>query len=333
MLKYVVPALGLIVVTSQAEAHATLEQKTAQIGQTTKITLRVPHGCDGEATNAVRIDLPEGVYVAEPMPKAGWTLETVKGDYAMPYNNHGTKVTNGVKTIIWSKGNLPSDWYDEFTFRAAIKGTPDEVLYFPAVQECANGVADWTDTSGSHDLPNPAPKLTLVAGEDTHGHDMAEMKHHDAMASGEAVVGDLTVKGGFSRATLPNAPVAGGFLEITNTGTTDDRLVSASSDVAGRMEIHEMSMENDVMRMRKLEEGLPIPAGETVSLKPGGFHIMFFDLKQPFVEGETVNVTLTFEHAGSVDFPLEIGAPNAKSGKTMDHMDHSAHDGAATTSE
>ncbi|MGJ8584729.1 MAG: DUF1775 domain-containing protein [Marinosulfonomonas sp.] len=329
MLKYIVPALGLVVVAAQAEAHATLEQKTALIGQTTKITLRVPHGCDGEATQSVRIDLPEGVYVAKPMPKAGWTLTTQKGDYAKPYNSHGTEVTNGVKTIIWSEGNLPSDWYDEFTFRAAITGTPDEVLYFPAVQDCANGIADWTDTSGSHDVPNPAPSLTLVAGE-TQGHDMEGMKHHDAMASGETQIGDLILKGGFSRATLPNAPVAGGFLEITNSGTTDDRLIGATSAAAGRLEIHEMSMENDVMRMRKLENGVLIPAGETVTLKPGGFHIMFFDLKQPFVEGDTVDVELTFKTAGTVDFPLAIGAPNAKSSA---HMDHSAHGDTAASSE
>ncbi|MCB1340209.1 MAG: copper chaperone PCu(A)C [Pseudooceanicola sp.] len=131
-------------------------------------------------------------------------------------------------------------------------------------------------------------------------------------------LGPLVLSGGFSRATLPNAPVGGGFLTIENTGSEDDRLVSAVSPVAGRVEVHEMAMENDVMKMRALPDGLPIPAGETVTLKPGGFHIMFFDLKQSFKEGDTIMVTLTFARAGSVDVSLLVGAPNARSAG-MDH--------------
>lgn len=126
------------------------------------------------------------------------------------------------------------------------------------------------------------------------------------------MAGDLELTGAFSRATLPNAPVAGGFLTITNTGTEDDRLIGAESVAAGHMEVHEMAMEGDVMRMRELADGLPIPAGETVTLKPGGFHIMFMDLQQPLVEGETVPITLEFEKAGKVEVSLMIGAPNAK---------------------
>ena len=118
--------------------------------------------------------------------------------------------------------------------------------------------------------------------------------------------GDLNISLPFTRATLPNAPVGGGFLTIENTGAEADRLISATSDVAGETQIHEMAMQGDVMKMRQLTEGLEIPAGETVVLAPGGFHIMFIGLKQAFVEGETVAVTLTFEKAGSVDVLLPV---------------------------
>ena len=124
-------------------------------------------------------------------------------------------------------------------------------------------------------------------------------------------LGDINISLPFTRATLPNAPVGGGFLTIENTGTEADRLVSATSEVAGETQIHEMAMEGDVMKMRQLAEGLEIPAGETVVLAPGGFHIMFMGLKQAFVEGETVAVTLTFEKAGSVEVLLPVAAAAA----------------------
>jgi len=127
----------------------------------------------------------------------------------------------------------------------------------------------------------------------------------------EVTLGPLQISGGFSRATLPNAPVGGGFMTITNTGTEDDTLIGASSPVAGHMEVHEMAMQGDVMKMRELTDGLPIPAGQTVVLKPGGFHVMFMGLKQPLVEGETIMVTLKFAKAGEVEVPLVVGPVNA----------------------
>lgn len=124
-------------------------------------------------------------------------------------------------------------------------------------------------------------------------------------------VGDLVITAPFARATLPNAPVAGGFLTIANDGAQDDRLVAAASAIAGRVEIHEMAMAGDVMRMRELADGLPLPAGETVTLAPGGYHVMFMDLAGPLVEGEALEVTLTFERAGTITVPLAVGAPDA----------------------
>lgn len=121
-----------------------------------------------------------------------------------------------------------------------------------------------------------------------------------------ATAGSLTLTDGFAFATLPNQPVAGGFMTIANTGEADDRLVAASSDIAAVMQIHTMAMDGDVMVMRELPDGLPLPAGETVILQPGGFHIMFMQLNGPLVEGETVPVTLTFESGAEVAVDLPI---------------------------
>lgn len=131
--------------------------------------------------------------------------------------------------------------------------------------------------------------------------------------------GPLNISLPFARATLPNAPVGGGFMTIENFGEEADRLLLVSSDVANETQIHEMAMEGDVMKMRQLVDGLEIPAGETVVLAPGSFHIMFLGLKQAFVEGETIPVTLTFEKAGPVEIMLPVEAAAADAPTAMEH--------------
>lgn len=112
-----------------------------------------------------------------------------------------------------------------------------------------------------------------------------------------ASAADIAVKSPWVRASLVQSEVTAGYLEITNSGKTDDALVSASSPVAGHMEIHTMKMDGGIMQMRKLEK-LDIPAGKTVTLAPGGDHLMFFELKQTLKKGESVPITLTFKKAG-----------------------------------
>ncbi|MBY5357675.1 copper chaperone PCu(A)C [Rhizobium leguminosarum] len=128
---------------------------------------------------------------------------------------------------------------------------------------------------------------------------------NSAMA-GDITIGALRISEPYVRAMVPGAPVGGGYMTITNIGTTDDRLIAASSPRAGTMQIHEMTMDKDVMVMRELTDGLTIPAGKTVELKPGGYHIMFMKVGEPFKQGEMVKSTLTFEKAGTVaiDFPV-----------------------------
>lgn len=132
-----------------------------------------------------------------------------------------------------------------------------------------------------------------------------------AQEAAVTTVGAIQISAPFTRASLPKAPTGGGFMSITNTGTEDDRLISAASAAAARVEFHEMAMEGDVMKMRPMSDGIVIPAGETVSLEPGGVHVMFMGLSAPFIEGETVTVTLTFEKAGSVDVELAVGGVSA----------------------
>lgn len=134
-------------------------------------------------------------------------------------------------------------------------------------------------------------------------------------------LGPINISAPFTRATLPNAPVGGGYLTIENIGSEDDRLVSATTPIAGQAQIHDMAMEGDVMKMRQLTDGLVIPAGETITLAPGGLHIMLTDLKGKLVEGDTLTLTLTFEKAGTVDVLLPVlgfaakQAPNSMSHK------------------
>ncbi len=151
-------------------AHATFEVREAAIGSSYKAVLRVPHGCGTEATNVVRVQIPEGFYNVKPMPKAGWTLETVTGPYAQPYDNHGTQITEGVTEIVWKDGNLPNEWYDEFVFRGTFAGSLEPgMFYFPAIQECANGEEAWIDVTGAEGADMPAPGVELVpAGAPSH---------------------------------------------------------------------------------------------------------------------------------------------------------------------
>jgi copper(I)-binding protein len=154
--------------------------------------------------------------------------------------------------------------------------------------------------------------LLLTFASPVLAHDATSHEPAAAAPAGPVVtIGDLEISGAFSRATLPNAPVGAGYFTITNTGSADDRLVSASSPVAGMTQIHEMKMEGDIMKMSELGDGLVIPAGGSVTLAPGGFHIMFMQLNQQLVEGTKVPLTLTFETAGSIDVELMVGAVNA----------------------
>lgn len=124
--------------------------------------------------------------------------------------------------------------------------------------------------------------------------------------------GDLVISQAWSRATPGGAKVAGGYLTIENKGTAPDKLVSVSAAIAGKADVHEMAMDNGVMKMRPLDKGLVIDPGKTVKLAPGGYHLMLQELKRPFKQGDKVPVTLEFEKAGKVTVSLDVQGVGAQ---------------------
>ena len=119
-------------------------------------------------------------------------------------------------------------------------------------------------------------------------------------------IGAIKVVDPWTRATPPNAQVAGGFMAITNTGATADRLIGGTTSIATRLEVHEMAMDGGVMKMRALNDGLSIAPGASVALKPGSYHIMLIGLKEPLKAGGSIKLTLQFEKAGKVDVDCKI---------------------------
>jgi len=122
----------------------------------------------------------------------------------------------------------------------------------------------------------------------------------------EAKVGSIKVENAYTRATVPGQMAAGGFMKIENKGTAD-QLVSASSPVAGEVQLHEMAMDGNVMRMRQVKD-IALPAGGALELKPGGLHLMFMNIKAPLTAGETVPVKLKFAKAGEVEVKMPVNA-------------------------
>lgn len=136
-------------------------------------------------------------------------------------------------------------------------------------------------------------------------------------------VGEIEIGHPYSRAMLPGAKVGGGYLKLTNNGAAD-RLVGVTSDRAASVQLHEMKMNGSVMEMRELENGVDVPANATVELKPGGYHVMFMNVTEPFKEGEMIKATLTFEKAGTVEVEFQVGAP-AGAAPAEKHGEHAEH--------
>jgi uncharacterized protein YcnI len=162
-------AAGAVAFICTASAHVTLETREAPVGAPYKAVLRVPHGCEGTATIALRVRVPDGMIAVKPMPKPGWKIDTVNGKYPRTYGYfHGAKLSEGVTEIRFSGGSLPDAYYDEFVFTGFLAGDlePGTMLYFPVVQECEKGVHRWIEIpaagNSAGDSPEPAPALKLL---------------------------------------------------------------------------------------------------------------------------------------------------------------------------
>ncbi|MGC9418073.1 MAG: copper chaperone PCu(A)C [Rhodovulum sp.] len=133
-----------------------------------------------------------------------------------------------------------------------------------------------------------------------------------------ALAGDIAVQDPYARASTMMSKSGAAFMTLVNTGTEDDRLVAAASDVAAKVELHtHVAAEGGVMKMVEVEEGFPIPAGGTRDLKRGGDHVMFLGLTRPLQQGDTVTVTLTFEKAGDMTVVIPVDLTRAPMGGGM----------------
>lgn len=142
-------------------------------------------------------------------------------------------------------------------------------------------------------------------------------------AAHEFKLGDLVIGHPWSRATPGGAKIGGGYMTVTNNGSAPDRLVAATTNVADHVEIHEMAMANNVMTMRKLDNGVEVPPGKAVAFAPGGYHLMLMGLKGPLKEGDRLKVTLTFEKAGPIEVTINVEGIGAQHPAPAE--DHSKH--------
>jgi len=127
-----------------------------------------------------------------------------------------------------------------------------------------------------------------------------------SISADEYRLGHLQITDPYTRTTPPMAAVAGGFMTVTNNGTESDTFLGGSAGFVEAVEIHEMSMADGIMKMRRLENGLQIAPNETVELKPGGYHLMLIKPSEPMKEGDKHKITLSFKQAGDIEVELEV---------------------------
>ncbi|WP_424812341.1 copper chaperone PCu(A)C [Roseococcus sp. YIM B11640] len=268
--------LAALPAAAPAVAHVTLEPAETRAGSYTRLAFRVGHGCQGAATTAIEVALPQGVTTARPMPKPGWEIAIEPG-----------------ASVAWRGGPLPDAWYDEFVMMIRAPEAEGPIA-FPVTQRCGEQVAAWTQVAapGEARPRSPAPLLRLV------------------QAPGAAAQGPIRVETPWTRAAGQGMQGAG-FMTLRNTGTEPDRLVSATTPAAQRVELHTSLREGDVMRMRPVED-IPVPPGGSVSLAPGGLHMMLMGLTQRLEAGQSVPVTLRFARAGEVTVQLQVQAAGAR---------------------
>jgi len=278
----------MLAAATPAAAHVTLDPVEAQPGAYTRLAFRVGHGCSGgAATTAIEVALPQGMTVARPQPKPGWEIAIEPG-----------------ASVAWRGGPLPDAYYDEFVMMVRTPDRGGEALAFPVTQRCGEHVSAWAQlASAAEPRPRfPAPVLQL------------------AQAPGTVTLGTLRIENAWTRAAGQGAQGAG-FVTIRNTGSEADTLVAASTPGAGRVELHTSLREGDVMRMRPVAN-IPVPAGGSVALAPGGLHMMLMGLTRPLAVGQVVPVTLRFERAGQVTVNMAVQSAGARTPMQMQGHQH-----------
>jgi uncharacterized protein YcnI len=161
-------AIAASLTTGATLAHVTIDPTSGPANGYFRASLRVPHGCKGSPTVRIRVRIPDGVLSVKPQVKPAWTIGIVKTKLAKPFDDgHGGRITEVVSEVIWSGGRLEDAHFDEFGLVMRLPNQPDTTLYFPVVQECADGAHRWIDLPESgkpaSELKEPAPALRLVA--------------------------------------------------------------------------------------------------------------------------------------------------------------------------
>jgi periplasmic copper chaperone A len=285
--------LGLA--AGEASAQVALTQTTFEAGVNFAAFFKVERGCGPSPTTALRVHIPDGVALLELPEKPGWSV--------------GAERAGGRVTAVTWQGRLESAQPDQFGLLVKLPAQPGP-LYFAAVQRCAGQEIRWTET-GATSSTHPAPRVTLVAAAPN------DHAHHAS---------PIAIERPWARATPPGAQTGAAYLTIVNHSTEPDVLVSASSPAAARVEFHQTTTTDGVMKMRPATSGVAIPAGGTIELKPdGGYHLMLGGLKAPLKSGTMLPITLRFAKAGSIEvvFAVEpIGARQPSTGAAPEHNHH-----------
>lgn len=171
-------ACAALFLAHTALAHVVLQDGAAAAGASYRAAFQIGHGCDGAATTAIRVRIPEGFAGAKPSPKPGWTLTTTVARLAKPYSSHGKTITDDVSEVRWVANSadnaLPDAWFDEFVLRGSTPGKPGP-LWFQVLQSCDKGELDWAQMPASgtstQGLKNPAALLEVIdTGAAAHAH-------------------------------------------------------------------------------------------------------------------------------------------------------------------
>jgi len=273
-----IAAPALLACAGAALAHVTLPPGGVTAGGDYDAAFRVGHACEGATTTTgLAVRLPKGFVLTDAQARKGWKLDVDKA---------------GDGEVRWTaeapQSALPGSEKAEFVLRGKAPATPG-TLWFKVLQTCDSGSVDWAEVPASggsaQDLKRPAAKLEVVAPG----------------------VATVDVRDGWVRQSVPGQSGTGAFMKLTSPKGA--KLVGIATPAAGVAEVHEMKMEGDTMKMRELPGGLDLPAGQTVELKPGGYHVMLMDLKGAIAKGTTVPLTLRFEDAKGAKTALEVTLP------------------------
>jgi uncharacterized protein YcnI len=165
-------SVAALVAAPVAAAHVTANPSTGAAGSFAMIAFRVPHGCEESPTTSLTIQIPAGVVSVSPQAVPGWTVTTKEGTLPEPVESEEETITEGVTEVTWSGGSLSPHQFTDFGLSLKLPDTPDETVYFPAIQRCKQGVTRWIEipVEGQPEPDAPAPGVELTASTgDEHG--------------------------------------------------------------------------------------------------------------------------------------------------------------------